>query len=137
MFFQYDDCIFFPFSILQVAKASTVKDVIVQALAKNRKDSADVEDRKQPDDYVLVEEIDLESTRQNKNKKVKRMIDPSENVYLIQLSWKGAGRFILEEKDKLASEHGLLTETYSDPSATSNNLNSGGGLSPSLRRHSR
>ena len=48
---------YFPFSILQVAKTSSVKDVIVQALAKNRKDSES--DRKSPEDYVLVEEIDV------------------------------------------------------------------------------
>ena len=47
----------FFFSILQVAKTSSVKDVIVQALAKNRKDSES--DRKSPEDYVLVEEIDV------------------------------------------------------------------------------
>ena len=62
---------------------------------------------------------------------MKRIIDPSENVYLIQLSWKGAGRFILEDKDKLANEHGTLTETYSEPLGTK------AGLSPSLRRQSR
>ena len=62
---------------------------------------------------------------------MKRIIDPSENVYLIQLSWKGAGRFILEDKDKLANEHGTLTETYSEP------LGAKAGLSPSLRRQSR
>ena len=48
---------YFSFSILQVAKTSSVKDVIVQALAKNRKDSES--DRKSPEDYVLVEEIDV------------------------------------------------------------------------------
>jgi len=108
-----------------------VKDVIVQALAKNRKDSES--DRKSPEDYVLVEEIDvLDSSRKaNKSNKMKRIIDPSENVYLIQLSWKGAGRFILEDKDKLANEHGTLTETYSEP------LGAKAGLSPSLRRQSR
>ena len=57
MFFQYDNFIFYPFSILQVAKASSVKDVIVQALAKNRKDSES--ERKAPEDYVMVEEIDV------------------------------------------------------------------------------
>ena len=62
---------------------------------------------------------------------MKRILDPSENVYLIQLSWKGAGRFILEDKDKLANEHGTLSETYSEP------LGANAGLSPSLRRHSR
>ena len=120
------------YSILQVAKTSTVKDVIIQALAKNRKDS-ESERRKSPEEYVLVEEIDVpESSRKaNKCSKLKRIIDPSENVYLIQLSWKAAGRFILEEKDKLANEHGLLTETYSEP------VQPGTGLSPSLRRHSR
>jgi len=119
------------YSILQVAKTSSVKDVIVQALAKNRKDSES--DRKSPEDYVLVEEIDvLDSSRKaNKSNKMKRIIDPSENVYLIQLSWKGAGRFILEDKDKLANEHGTLTETYSEP------LGAKAGLSPSLRRQSR
>ena len=71
------------------------------------------------------------SRKANKCNKVKRIIDPSENVYLIQLSWKGAGRFILEDKDKLANEHGALSETYSDP------LGGNAGLSPSLRRHSR
>ena len=40
-----------------MAKTSSVKDVIVQALAKNRKDSES--DRKSPEDYVLVEEIDV------------------------------------------------------------------------------
>ena len=116
-----------------MAKTSTVKDVIIQALAKNRKDSGDAEARKSPEEYVLVEEIDVpESSRKaNKCSKLKRIIDPSENVYLIQLSWKAAGRFILEEKDKLANEHGLLTETYSEP------VQPGSGLSPSLRRHSR
>ena len=44
-------------SILQVAKTSSVKDVIVQALAKNRKGSES--ERKSPEDYVLVEEIDV------------------------------------------------------------------------------
>ena len=42
---------------MQVAKASSVKDVIVQALAKNRKDSES--ERKAPEDYVMVEEIDV------------------------------------------------------------------------------
>lgn len=123
------------YSILQVAKTSTVKDVIVQALAKNRKDSEN-DGRKSADDYVLVEEIDVldASRKANKSNKVKRIIDPSENVYLIQLSWKGAGRFILEDKDKLANEHGPLTESYSDPLGSSG---AAGGLSPSLRRHSR
>ncbi len=119
------------YSILQVAKTSTAKDVIIQALAKNRKDSEG--ERRSAEDYVLVEEIDvLEASRKaNKGNKVKRIIDPSENVYLIQLSWKGAGRFILEDKDKVANEHGPLTESYSDP------LGPTSGLSPSLRRHSR
>lgn len=123
------------YSILQVAKTSTVKDVIVQALAKNRKDSEN-DGRKSAEDYVLVEEIDVldASRKANKSNKVKRIIDPSENVYLIQLSWKGAGRFILEDKDKLANEHGPLTESYSDPLGSSGGA---GGLSPSLRRHSR
>jgi len=120
------------YSILQVAKTSTVKELIVQALAKNRKDSEG--ERKSPEEYVLVEEIDVPESSRKANKpcsKLKRIIDPSENVYLIQLSWKAAGRFILEEKDKLANEHGLLTETYSEP------VQPGTGLSPSLRRHSR
>merc|ERR1719228_3121092 len=71
--------------ILQVAKASSVKDVIVQALAKNRKDSES--ERKSSEDYVLVEEVDvLDSSRKaNKCNKMKRILDPSENVYLIQL----------------------------------------------------
>lgn len=115
-----------------MAKTSTVKDVIAQALAKNRKDS-EGERRKGAEDYVLVEEVDVLDTsarKSNKYNKVKRIIDPSENVYLIQLSWKGAGRFILEDKDKLANEHGPLTESYSEPLGPS-------GLSPSLRRHSR
>ena len=63
--------------------------------------------------------------------KQRRILDPTENVYLVQLSWKGAGRLILEEKDKITKEHGLLTETYSDPTLSQ------GGISPSLRRHSR
>jgi hypothetical protein len=58
-------------------------------------------------------------------------LDPSENVYLVQLAWKGAGRLILEDKDKFANDHNHLTETFSDP------LSHQGGLSPSLRRHSR
>ena len=45
-----------------MAKTSSVKDVIVQALAKNRKDSES--DRKSPEDYVLVEEIDVHGTEQ-------------------------------------------------------------------------
>ena len=40
-----------------MAKTSSVKDVIVQALAKNRKGSES--ERKSPEDYVLVEEIDV------------------------------------------------------------------------------
>ena len=71
------------------------------------------------------------SRKANKSNKQKRILDPSENVYLIQLSWKGAGRFILEDKDKLTNEHGPLSETYSEP------LGANAGLSPSLRRHSR
>jgi hypothetical protein len=45
------------YSILQVAKTSTAKDVIVQALSKSRKDSS-VEGARRPDQYVLVEETD-------------------------------------------------------------------------------
>ena len=75
--------------------------------------------------------LPFSSRKANKSNKMKRIIDPSENVYLIQLSWKGAGRFILEDKDKLANEHGTLTETYSEP------LGAKAGLSPSLRRQSR
>merc|ERR1712141_305828 len=41
------------------------------------------------------------------------------------------GKIHSGEKDKLANEHGLLTETYSEP------VQPGTGLSPSLRRHSR
>ena len=80
--------------------------------------------------YLLMI-IPFSSRKANKSNKMKRIIDPSENVYLIQLSWKGAGRFILEDKDKLANEHGTLTETYSEP------LGAKAGLSPSLRRQSR
>ena len=59
-------------------------------------------------------------------------MDPTENVYLVQLSWRGAGRLILEEKDKVSNEHGMLTETYSDP------IGGQGWSSPSnIRRHSR
>ena len=59
-------------------------------------------------------------------------MDTTENVYLVQLSWRGAGRLILEEKDKVSNEHGMLTETYSDP------VGGQGWSSPSnIRRHSR
>ena len=81
--------------------------------------------------YIPIFNSIHSSRKANKCNKVKRIIDPSENVYLIQLSWKGAGRFILEDKEKLANEHGALSETYSDP------LGGNAGLSPSLRRHSR
>lgn len=118
------------YSILQVAKTSSAQDVIVHALSKSRKDSGS--ERRRPEQFVLVEETDLADPmrRPNKGNKHRRILEPSENVYLVQLSWKGAGRLILEDREKLlhSNDHGLLTETHSDPS---------GHLSPSLRRHSR
>ena len=113
-----------------MAKTSTAQNVICQALNKSRKDSGG--ERRIPEHFVLVEETDCpdHSRKANKSNKQRRILDPSENVYLVQLSWKGAGRLILEEKDKVSNEHGLLTETYSDPLSQ-------GGISPSLRRHSR
>ena len=113
-----------------MAKTSTAQNVICQALNKSRKDSGG--ERRVPEHFVLVEETDCpdHSRKANKSNKQRRILDPSENVYLVQLSWKGAGRLILEEKDKVSNEHGLLTETYSDPLSQ-------GGISPSLRRHSR
>ena len=116
---------------MQVAKTSTAQNVICQALNKSRKDSGG--EPRIPGNYVLVEETDSpdQSRKANKSNKQRRILDPTENVYLVQLSWKGAGRLILEEKDKITKEHGLLTETYSDPTLSQ------GGISPSLRRHSR
>ena len=73
-----------------------------------------------------------QSRKANKSNKQKRILDTTENVYLVQLSWRGAGRLILEEKDKVSNEHGMLTETYSDP------VGGQGWSSPSnIRRHSR
>ena len=61
-----------------MAKTSSVKDVIVQALAKNRKDSES--DRKSPEDYVLVEEIDV------LDRLVLHAIKPPIYLYLIFLN---------------------------------------------------
>merc|ERR1719245_2882562 len=92
------------YSILQVAKTSTAQNVICQALNKSRKDSGG--ERRVPEHFVLVEETDCpdHSRKANKSNKQRRILDPSENVYLVQLSWKGAGRLILEEKDKVSNE---------------------------------
>lgn len=142
------------YSILQVPRTSTATDVITLALSKCRRGE---EDENKPEKFVLVEETDPPPVLQNyafnnsgANKKAqkgkrKRVLDAQENVYLVQLAWKGAGRLILEEKEKLLKEgqfyldvpnnpHLNVCETQSDPLS---GLALAGKVSPRLRRSSK
>eukprot|EP00095_Tigriopus_kingsejongensis_P008940 snap_masked-scaffold199_size265817-processed-gene-1.12 protein:Tk08940 transcript:snap_masked-scaffold199_size265817-processed-gene-1.12-mRNA-1 annotation:"1-phosphatidylinositol -bisphosphate phosphodiesterase epsilon-1-like" len=141
------------YSILQVPRTSTAANVITLALSKCRRGE---EDENKPEKYVLVEETDPPpvlqnyagnaSTNKKGNKaKRKRVLDAQENVYLIQLAWKGAGRLILEQKEKLLKEgqffldvpsnpHLNVCETQSDPLS---GLALAGKVSPRLRRSSK
>ena len=123
------------------------------ALQKSRRGEGD-EDR--PEKFVLVEETDPptgnsvlngpQSGKKGAKGKKKRVLDSSENVYLVQLAWKGAGRLILEEKEKLLREgqlhmdlghhnpHLNVCETHSDPIG---GLSMAGKVSPRIRRSSK
>ena len=78
--------------------------------------------------------------------KRKRVLDSNENVYLVQLAWKGSGRLILEEREKLLRQgqiqlsadpshsHLNVCETQSDPLG---GLAIAGKMSPRIRRSSK
>ena len=144
------------YSILQVPRTSTATDVITLALSKSRRgeDVGEDDEELRPEKYVLVEETDPPAVLQNysgnsngkKGKgKRKRVLDNTENVYLVQLAWKGAGRLILEKKEKLlrdgqffldvpGNSHLNVCETQSDPLS---GLHLAGKVSPRLRRSSK
>ena len=147
------------YSILQAPKTATSQDIIIMALNKSRRGE---EDADKPEKFVLVEETDppasssvhsgpqLNSKKGSKGKK-KRVLDDQENVYLVQLAWKGAGRLILEEKEKLLREgqlyldvphnaHLTICETHSDPLGGHHHqggLHLSGKVSPRIRRSSK
>ena len=92
------------------------------ALTKSRRNvEEEEEDTINPDRFALIEEIEAPGPntlhspapmtsmgqKSGKNKKRRRMLDPQENVYLVQLGWKGSGKLIMEEKDER-----LLREFY-------------------------
>ncbi len=144
------------YSILQVPKTATCNDVITMALNKSRR-----EENCRPEKFVLVEETDPVPSsmlsgpgsssggggggKKSKEKR-KRVLDADENVYLVQLSWKGAGRLILEEKERLLrngqlyhldhlyanNPHLNLSEMHSEPLG-----GLGGKMSPRIRRSSK
>ncbi len=141
------------YSILQVAKTSTASDVISLALSKSRRSDTEGEPQR-PERFFLVEETDMPSSmpltapafsdkKLHHKGKRRRILEPDENVYLVQLGWKGGGRLILEEREKLLREGGHLhldvppnshlhiCETHSDPLALA------GKMSPRIRRSSK
>ena len=150
------------FNYLQVPKTSTAFDVISMALHKSRRDQKD-----RPQNFALVEETDSAgssgtsgssaSGKGSSSKRQRRALDPKENVYLVTLSWKGAGRLVLEEKQRTnvattlhpnafenayhLSQHPNVCETQSDPAGGSSRLSPATSatskMSPNLRRHSR
>jgi hypothetical protein len=74
----------------------------------------------------------------------RRLLEADDNVYLVQLAWKGGGRLILEEKEKLSvggyyhsdllyanNPHLNLSECRSEP------MHLGGKVSPRIRRSSK
>jgi hypothetical protein len=147
---------------LKVPKTSTAFDVISMALHKSRRDQKD-----RPQNFVLVEETDSTgnsgasgsgaSSKGSSTKRQRRALDAKENVYLVTLSWKGAGRLVLEEKHRTnvatslhpnafenahhLTHHANVCETQSDPVGGSSRLSpstsSTSKMSPNLRRHSR
>jgi len=58
-------------------------------------------------------------------------LEAKENVYLVQLSWKGGARLVLEERCRSmsnpsdGSHHSNVCETLSDPQGGSNRLTPG------------
>ena len=142
------------YSILQVPKTSNALDVITMALQKSRRGEGD-EDK--PEKFALVEETDPPSGnsvlngpqggKKGAKGKRKRVLDSSDNVYLVQLAWKGAGRLILEEKEKLLREgqlhmdfghhnsHLNVCETHSEP--LGGGFGMAGKVSPRIRRSSK
>ena len=131
------------------------------ALHKSRRD-----EKERAENFSLVEETDSAgstgasgSSKGSATKRHRRALDPKENVYIVTLSWKGAGRLVLEEKSRPVlmtshslhpnafetayhlSAHASVCETQSDPIGGLSRLAPGGvtstKMSPNLRRHSR
>ncbi len=138
-------------------------------------DGGDGEDGKlRPERFVLVEETDApppgtafggppqlssssgkgeKGQKGTKGQKRRRALDAGENVYLVQLAWKGAGRLVLEEREKLLREgqlhqlevpqHLNICETHSDPMGAHGGGGGGshfglaGKMSPRIRRSSK
>jgi len=103
------------------------------ALHKSRRD-----DHEAPENFVLAEETDGaghsgssggNSSKSNSSKRQRRILEPKENVYLAQLTWKGGARLVLEEKNRIAlhpmfdsASHPNVCETQSDPVGGPNRL---------------
>ena len=128
------------------------------ALHKSRRDETE-----RPENFVLVEETDSAGTssgtgsggggKGSSTKRQRRILDAKENVYLVTLSWKGAGRVVLEEKPRGGNSatssstlhpnvfenalHANVCETMSEPVGRLSPVAVTSKMSPSLRRHSR
>ena len=144
----------------KVPKTSTAFDVISMALHKSRRDETE-----RPENFVLIEETDAAGTsggtgsggggKGSSTKRQRRTLDAKENVYLVTLSWKGAGRLVLEEKQRgnassVSSSastlhpnvfenalHANVCETMSEPVGRLSPVTVTSKMSPNLRRHSR
>ena len=133
------------------------------ALHKSRRD-----EKERPESFLLIEETDTAgsssgsgsggNSKGSSTKRQRRALDAKENVYLVTLSWKGAGRLVLEEKQQQRGVAGNASTTTSSlhPNIFENTLHanvcetqsepigrlspvtpSASKMSPNLRRHSR
>ena len=105
-------------TMLYCNKSSTASDIVKMALEKRQGDQTSP--RMRVEDFVLVEEIDIDPKKRGK-KLIHRIVNNDENVYLVQNSWKGFGKLTLTERDKINLKfknldlHPSIRETQSDP----------------------
>ncbi|XP_068439869.1 1-phosphatidylinositol 4,5-bisphosphate phosphodiesterase epsilon-1 isoform X2 [Clinocottus analis] len=92
-----------PHTVIRAPRYSTAQDIIQQTLSK-AKYSCSFLSNPNPCDYVLMEEVtkDTGSKKSSSAKPLQRVLLDHECVYQAQSRWRGAGKFILKLKERVA-----------------------------------